>query len=86
MDLEKEINEIKARNKRVESDKAWELSKTRKLIILIVTYLVIVVFMWSANLPNPMTNAVIPALAFMLSTLTIPVFKNLWLKHTQLKK
>lgn len=34
MDLEKEINDIKARNKRVELDKAWETSWTRRICII----------------------------------------------------
>ena len=32
-DLEKEIEEIKNRNKRVELDKKWETSGTRKICI-----------------------------------------------------
>lgn len=31
MDIEKEINDIKERNKKVELNKAWETSWTRKL-------------------------------------------------------
>jgi len=42
--LKKEIAEIKERNKRVEADKAWETSNTRKLIIFVLTYIVISVF------------------------------------------
>ena len=38
MDLEKEIKEIKERNKRVETDKAWETSWTRKICIALLTY------------------------------------------------
>lgn len=37
MDLNKEIEEIKKRNKRVELDKAWETSWTRKICICILT-------------------------------------------------
>jgi hypothetical protein len=29
-----------------------------------------------AQLPQPFTNAIIPATAFLLSTLTVPLFKN----------
>ena len=39
MNLEKEIKQIKDRNKRVELDKSWETSWTRKLTIMILTYL-----------------------------------------------
>lgn len=77
--LAREIEEIKARNQRVEADKAWETSWTRRLIVLIFTYLVIVVFFYFANLPNPFANAVVPAVAFVISTLSIPLFKTWWL-------
>ena len=38
-ELEREIGKIKQRNKKVEADKAWETSTTRKAIISIFTYL-----------------------------------------------
>ncbi len=44
MDLNKEIEEIKNRNKRVELDKKWETSWTRKICICIVTYIVVVAY------------------------------------------
>ncbi|MFA6098417.1 MAG: hypothetical protein WCV50_00730 [Patescibacteria group bacterium] len=79
-DLQNQINEINARNRRVEADKAWETSWIRKVIILILTYLVIVVFFLFAKLPHPWLNAIVPAVAFLLSTLTLSLFKALWLK------
>ena len=78
--LKNEINELKARNKRVEADKAWETSLTRKIIVAILTYIVIVIFFYFASLPNPWINSIVPALAFVLSTLTLPFFKKLWTK------
>jgi uncharacterized membrane-anchored protein len=78
--LQQQINEIQERNKRVESDKAWETSWTRRLVILISTYIVIVIFFFFANLPEPFLNAIVPSLAFVISTLTIPLFKKWWLK------
>ena len=80
-DLKKEIEKINARNKRVEADKAWEMSWTRKFIILILTYFVIVVFFFAAKLPTPFINAIVPALAFLLSTMTLPVAKKWWTKR-----
>lgn len=38
-DLEKEIQEIKKRNKRVESNKAWETSWKRRVLLVLFTYL-----------------------------------------------
>ena len=43
-DLKKEIENIKERNKRVELDKKWETSLTRKLCICILTYIVVVIY------------------------------------------
>lgn len=80
MNLEKEVKEIKARNKRVEADKAWETSKTRKLIVAVLTYLVIVIFFIFADLPAPWLNAIVPTLAFMISTASLPLFKKMWMK------
>ena len=79
-DIKKEINEIKQRNKRVEADKAWETSGTRKVIVAILTYIVIVIFFYFAGLSRPFVNSIVPALAFYLSTLSLPFFKKIWLK------
>lgn len=84
--LQQEINQIKARNERVELDKAWETSWTRKLIVLILTYLVIVIFFLMARLPRPFLNAIVPAVAFLLSTMTVPLFKKWWLKSKHKNK
>jgi hypothetical protein len=78
-DLQSEISAIKERNKRVEADKAWETSSTRKVIVLLLTYAVIVIFFFFAHLPEPFLNAIVPAIAFVLSTLTVPLFKKWWL-------
>jgi hypothetical protein len=79
-ELESEIKQIKERNKRVEADKAWETSWARKIIIALLTYIVIVLFFFAASLPKPFINSIVPAAAFVLSTLTLPIFKKLWLK------
>lgn len=78
--LQQEIEEIKNRNQRVEADKAWETSAMRKGVISVLTYFVIVVFFFVAELPNPFVNAIVPAIAFVLSTLTVPLCKQWWLK------
>ncbi len=78
-DLESSIKQIRERNKKVEQDKAWETSWTRKIIIAILTYLVIVIFFYFAQLPKPFINSIVPALAFIISSLTLPFFKKLWI-------
>ncbi|MBN1385738.1 hypothetical protein JW968_02045 [Candidatus Woesearchaeota archaeon] len=81
MDIHKEIEYIKRRNKRVESDKAWETSLSRKIIIAVLTYIIIVVFFIFAGIQRPFINAIVPAVAFVLSTLSLPLFKQLWLRY-----
>jgi len=76
-----EIEKIKERNARVELDKAWETSWTRKIIIAILTYAVIVIFFYFAGLPNPFVNSIVPSLAFLLSTSTLSFFKRLWINR-----
>jgi preprotein translocase subunit SecF len=79
--IEDEIQKIKERNKKVEIDKAWETSLTRKILIAILTYAVIVIFFYFAGLPKPFINSIVPALAFILSTLSLSFFKKLWIKY-----
>lgn len=79
MEIKAEIVKIKERNKRVELDKAWEISWTRKIIVTVLTYLVIVIFFYFAGLPKPFVNSIVPALAFILSTLSLPIFRKIWI-------
>jgi len=79
-DLQKELASIKQRNKRVEADKAWETSHTRRVLLFIFTYLAVAVYLWAIAVPQPWLNAIVPAIGFLLSTLTLPFFKKIWLK------
>ena len=78
--LEEEIEKIKQRNRRVELDKAWETSLTRKFLIAVLTYVVMIIFFYFAGLPKPFVNSIVPALAFFISTLTVPFIKKLWIR------
>lgn len=81
-DLEKEISEIKKRNLKVEQEKAWEISKERKVLVLISTYIIMSVVMLLLKFDKPFLNALIPTLWYFLSTLSINFFKKIYLnKH-----
>lgn len=80
-----EIEQIKVRNKKVEADKAWETSWTRKCVILLLTYLVITIFFFTARLSDPFINAIVPSLAFVISTSTLPLIKNWWMENIHKK-
>jgi hypothetical protein len=83
--MNRQISEIRQRNKKVEIDKAWEVSKTRRILIIILTYIFAAITMWLLNLPNPLVNAVIPALGFGLSGLSLNFVKRLWIKMANLQ-
>lgn len=81
MDIQKEIEKIQLRNKNVEADKAWETSLSRKVIIAVLTYIVIVLFFYFAGFDKPFINAIVPTLWFLLSTLSMWIFKKTWIKN-----
>lgn len=82
MDLNKEIEEIKKRNKRVELDKAWETSWTRKICICILTYIVVVIYSHIVkNYDNILLSSLVPVIGFTLSTLSLKYVRKIWEKN-----
>ena len=79
--LEEEIEKIKNRNRIVETEKAWETSWIRRTMVVVFTYAVIAVIFIFLGTPNPLKNAVIPSVAFVLSTLSGSIIKSFWLKN-----
>lgn len=82
--LELRIQKIEERNKKVGLDKAWETSWTRRGLLALFTYLALGIYMWAIGIERPWLNAVVPTVGFMLSTLTMPLFKKLWIKRQDL--
>ena len=83
-DLEKikqEIEKIKERNKRVEKDKAWETSWTRRIAISTSTYILIAIFLVMIKIEKPFLAAIIPSVAYLISTATLGILKNWWLEN-----
>lgn len=78
-ELENDIELIKARNKRVEADKAWELSATRTAFISVVTFGLLYAFFRLINSEPAFLNALISTLAYLLSTFSYGVLKSWWL-------
>lgn len=81
--LEERIEKIEVRNRRVEADKEWERSWTRRGLLAAFTYLAIALYLRAIDISWPWLNAVVPAVAFMLSTLTMPFFKRIWIKKNK---
>ena len=81
-ELEKEIELIKMRNKRVEADKAWETSWIRKICIAVLTYLVVVCYNYgTTKISNIFLASLVPVIGFLLSTLSLKVIRNIWEKR-----
>lgn len=79
--IEDRIKSIEERNRKVEYDKAWETSYFRRFLLTLFTYIAIGFYLQSVNIPQPWLNAIVPSVAFMLSTLTLPLFKKIWVKY-----
>jgi hypothetical protein len=80
-ELEKDIQIIKNRNKTVETNKAWETSYTRRLLLILFTYLAIGFYLNAIHVEKPWINAIVPAIGFLLSTLSLPFFRKLWKQY-----
>ena len=81
-DLAKEIDAIKQRNKRVETDKAWETSWTRRLCIAVLTYIVVVLYSFTiSRVQNIWLSSLVPVIGFTLSTLSLRLVRKIWEKN-----
>lgn len=77
-DVQKRIQAIESRNTRVEKDKAWETSLTRKMSVAGLTYVVVVIFLWLIGNDEPFINALVPVVGFLLSTLVLGNIREMW--------
>lgn len=79
--IEKEVEEIKLRNKRVEKDKEWETSWTRRICIAVLTYIVVICYSYLIkNVDNVFLSSLVPVIGFMLSTLSLKIIRKIWEK------
>jgi len=77
MDIEKEIINIKERNKRVELDKRWETSWTRKICICILTYIVVVAYSFVIRLyDNVLLSSLVPVIRIYFIYFIIKIHKK----------
>lgn len=79
MNIEQELENIKKRNKRVELDKSWETSWTRKICIMILTYLIVVIYSYLIKQnDNILLSSLVPVIGFALSTLSLKYIRKVW--------
>lgn len=74
-EIEQEIQKIKQRNKRVELDKAWETSWTRKICICILTYIIVVIYSYVIrNFDNIFLSSLVPVIRIYIINIVIKIY------------
>ena len=78
-ELKERIDKIEKRNKNVELDKAWETSWTRRICIMILTYIVVVIYSYVIKkYDNILLSSLVPVIGFTLSTLSMSIVRKFW--------
>jgi hypothetical protein len=81
MNLEERVKKIEERNKKVELDKRWETSWTRKVCIMILTYIVVIIYSYIVReYDNIFLSSLVPVIGFTLSTLSLKLVRKHWQK------
>lgn len=81
LSTEERLAIIERRNKRVELDKAWEISITRRILVTIATFVVIGLYLSWLGVNRPWLNAIVPVLAFIISTFVVQQAKSAWINN-----
>lgn len=84
-ELEKRIEQLELRNKRVEGDKAWEMSWARRASIAVLTYIVVAAYLYFVVRIDPWVNAIVPVIGFTLSTIALSSLKQWWITRRNTK-
>lgn len=74
--LTNEILKINKRNKKVELDKKWETSTTRKVFICILTYIIVLIYSYLVkNYNSIFLTSIVPVIGF---TLSLKYIRKIW--------
>jgi hypothetical protein len=79
-DVRRDLREIKERNARVEREKAWETSWTRRLLIASTIYGGAWVWLVNLRVDHAPLQALVPSAAYLLSTFSLPLVKKWWMR------
>lgn len=75
--LEKEIENIKERNKKVELDKSWETSWTRKICIMILTYIIVIIYSYVIRkYDNILLSSLVPVIRIYIIYIILKIYKK----------
>ncbi len=80
--LQQALAEIQERNRRVEMQKAWEGSLTRRFFIATVTYTIAYLYMrYGLEVARPHLDAFVPTGGYLLSTFSLPIIREWWMNR-----
>lgn len=80
-----EIEALKLRNQKVEADKAWETSWTRRVLIAGITYIIVAAWLAMLDVGHHMLHAIVPVLGYLVSIMTLPMLKTMWIEKVYRK-
>ena len=81
-ELEERIEKIEKRNMKVEMDKAWETSWTRRICICVLTYLIVLLYSYVISKNNNIIlSSLVPVIGFTLSTLSLGYIRKIWQRN-----
>ncbi len=71
-ELQEEIINIKKRNERVELDKRWETSGTRRICICVLTYIVVIIYSYIIKVyDNIFLSSLVPVIRIHIINIII---------------
>jgi len=80
-DLEERIKVIEDRNNRVTYEKSWETSWARRGLIAGITYICAFILLNIVGHDGAWKHAFVPVMGYILSTLSLPPIKKIWIEH-----
>lgn len=84
--IEEQLETITTRNQRVEDDKAWETSFTRRLFLSLITYGCAYIVLQLIEVEQAHLIALVPTGGYWLSTLSMEPLKQLWSRFQRFSK
>ena len=76
--LRRRIKKLENRQKQADAHAAWQQSWTRTALICAATYAVLAPYMCLAQLNDAWVGAVVPTVAYALSTFQLPAARRAW--------
>ena len=81
MDIERAIVEIQKRNARVEADKVWETSLTRRASIAAIVFFAAWAWLSMQGSGTALRDALFPPCGYLLSTIALSRLRVQWEAH-----